>query len=109
MLHVETVSPDTLALLKRIQDLPILAETRLVGGTALALQLGHRRSIDLDFFGSWGESNLQSELETCGTVVRTGDWGQGKRTVGGGQRSGLTRSRERPRKYALLPRPSQAP
>jgi hypothetical protein len=61
-----------LALLKRIQDLPILAETRLVGGTALALQLGHRRSIDLDFFGSWGESNLQSELETCGTVVRTG-------------------------------------
>jgi hypothetical protein len=38
-----------------------------------------------------------------------GDWGQGKRTVGGGQRSGLTRSRERPRKYALLPRPSQAP
>jgi len=72
MLHVETVSPDTLALLKRIQDLPILAETRLVGGTALALQLGHRCSIDLDFFGSWGESNLQSELESCGTVVRTG-------------------------------------
>jgi predicted nucleotidyltransferase component of viral defense system len=72
MLHVETVSPDTLALLKRIQDLPILAETRLVGGTALALQLGHRRSIDLDFFGSWGDSNLQSELESCGTVVRTG-------------------------------------
>jgi len=42
MLHVETVSPDTLALLKRIQALDILAETRLVGGTALALQLGHR-------------------------------------------------------------------
>jgi len=29
----------------------ILKSTRLVGGTALALQLGHRLSIDLDFFG----------------------------------------------------------
>jgi hypothetical protein len=30
--------------------LPILHSFRLVGGTALALQLGHRKSIDLDFF-----------------------------------------------------------
>jgi predicted nucleotidyltransferase component of viral defense system len=30
----------------------VLNGLRLVGGTALALQLGHRRSIDLDFFGS---------------------------------------------------------
>jgi predicted nucleotidyltransferase component of viral defense system len=29
----------------------LLKSTRLVGGTALALQLGHRVSIDLDFFG----------------------------------------------------------
>ena len=72
MLHVETVNPGTLALLKKIQSLGILSETRLVGGTALALHLGHRRSIDLDFFGSWGETNLQPELETCGSVVRTG-------------------------------------
>lgn len=72
MLYVETVNPDTLALLKRIQALGVLAETRLVGGTALALQFGHRCSLDLDFFGSWGESNLQPELESCGTVVRTG-------------------------------------
>lgn len=72
MLHLETVQPDTLELLKRLQSLPVLSETRLVGGTALALQLGHRRSIDLDFFGNWGEVNLQSELESCGAVVRTG-------------------------------------
>ena len=63
MLHVETVNPDTLALLKQIQSLGVLSETRLVGGTALALHLGHRRSIDLDFFGSWGETNLEPELE----------------------------------------------
>lgn len=30
---------------------PLLTNTRLVGGTALALQLGHRTSVDLDFFG----------------------------------------------------------
>lgn len=29
----------------------IFSQLRLVGGTALALQLGHRNSIDLDFFG----------------------------------------------------------
>ncbi|MEI6647254.1 MAG: nucleotidyl transferase AbiEii/AbiGii toxin family protein [bacterium] len=72
MLHVETVNPDTLLLLKQIQSLGVLSETRLVGGTALALHLGHRCSIDLDFFGSWGETNLQPELESCGTVIRTG-------------------------------------
>jgi predicted nucleotidyltransferase component of viral defense system len=40
-----------LELLKRLQKVPLLSNLRLVGGTALALQLGHRRSIDLDFFG----------------------------------------------------------
>jgi hypothetical protein len=34
-----------------LQELPLLAKTRLVGGTALALQIGHRKSVDLDFFG----------------------------------------------------------
>lgn len=51
MLHTETVEPSTLDLLKRLQRLPDLANTRLVGGTALALHLGHRRSVDLDMFG----------------------------------------------------------
>ena len=51
MLHYETISPGTLQILKDLQALPCLRDTRLVGGTALALQLGHRRSIDLDLFG----------------------------------------------------------
>ena len=41
MLHTETVEPSTLDLLKRLQRLPDLTNTRLVGGTALALHLGH--------------------------------------------------------------------
>jgi predicted nucleotidyltransferase component of viral defense system len=32
-------------------QLPALAEFNLAGGTALALQIGHRISVDLDFFG----------------------------------------------------------
>ena len=51
MLQYKTIDPGTLQLLKELQSLPLLQETRLVGGTALALQLGHRNSVDLDFFG----------------------------------------------------------
>jgi hypothetical protein len=56
MLFLNTIEPKTLALLKRLQALPELEETRLVGGTALALQLGHRISVDLDIFGKWNYS-----------------------------------------------------
>ncbi len=52
MLHYETISPATLELLKSIQSISDLHDTCLVGGTALALQLGHRKSIDLDMFGN---------------------------------------------------------
>ena len=51
MLHTATVEPEALALLKELMSFDFLKDTRLVGGTALALQLGHRKSIDLDFFG----------------------------------------------------------
>lgn len=53
MLHTETVEPSTLDLLRRLQRLPDLTSTRLVGGTALALHLGHRKSVDLDMFGTF--------------------------------------------------------
>ena len=39
-------------MLEKLSSLPVLKNTRLVGGTALALQIGHRTSVDLDFFGS---------------------------------------------------------
>lgn len=52
MLQLHTVAPDTLELLKTIVSKPEMKGFRLVGGTALALQYGHRQSVDLDFFGS---------------------------------------------------------
>lgn len=51
MLSLQTILPDTLELLKQLSQQPELREMRLVGGTALALQYGHRQSVDLDFFG----------------------------------------------------------
>ena len=50
MLQYRTVYPETLELLKKLMTLPELQDFFLVGGTALALQLGHRISIDIDLF-----------------------------------------------------------
>ena len=50
MLQKETVEPRTLELLRELQREPLLKNFNLVGGTALALRLGHRKSIDLDLF-----------------------------------------------------------
>ena len=50
MLREETVEPGTLGLLKQMVALPEMKQYRLVGGTALSLIYGHRKSIDLDFF-----------------------------------------------------------
>ena len=51
MLHYETIHPTTLELLKKLASQTELHGMRLVGGTSLALQYGHRQSVDLDFFG----------------------------------------------------------
>lgn len=50
MLRKETVSSDCLNLLHDLMTLPELQTFRLAGGTALSLQYGHRKSIDLDIF-----------------------------------------------------------
>ncbi len=50
MLQTRTVYPDTLELLKKLMREPLLSNHFLVGGTSLALQMGHRFSVDLDLF-----------------------------------------------------------
>ncbi len=52
MLHTATVEPLTLGLLKRLMNDAALNQFNLAGGTALALQIGNRKSIDLDMFSS---------------------------------------------------------
>lgn len=50
MLYTKTVEPGTLSLIKSLQSKSYTKEFLLVGGTALALQLGHRTSADIDLF-----------------------------------------------------------
>lgn len=64
MLYTEVVKSKTLELLKELMNDEKLKDFNLVGGTALSLYLGHRRSIDLDLFSrrSFDERNLQAYL-----------------------------------------------
>lgn len=52
MLHKDLfiIAPETFLLIQQLQAIPELKDFYLVGGTALALQLGHRNSIDIDLF-----------------------------------------------------------
>jgi len=70
MLYLPAIKSDTLDILIRLQQQVELSGTRLVGGTALALQLGHRLSVDIDLFGIWDQSVDMTEiLGRCGSVV----------------------------------------
>lgn len=52
MLHKETVEKGTMDLVNKLMADEKLASFNLVGGTALALKIGHRKSIDIDLFTS---------------------------------------------------------
>jgi Nucleotidyl transferase AbiEii toxin, Type IV TA system len=69
-MHYNTVLPQTLDLLKKLMECPFLANYRLVGGTSLSLQIGHRISIDLDLFGvrDYGEEELLEYLRSLGNI-----------------------------------------
>ena len=61
MLYYSTVSPYLKSVLKIVMDSDILKPFRLVGGTSLSLQLGHRISIDIDLFtdSDYGSLNFE--------------------------------------------------
>ncbi len=58
-MHTETLAPETGRVLGTIKGASFIGDFYLAGGTALALHLGHRESVDLDFF-----SSLDFSLET---------------------------------------------
>lgn len=49
-MFTKTVFPDTLRAIKLISEVSEIKKAYLAGGTALALQLGHRISLNLDYF-----------------------------------------------------------
>jgi Nucleotidyl transferase AbiEii toxin, Type IV TA system len=64
MLRKETVSSPLLEGLIVLMEMKTIKTHRLVGGTALALQIGHRASIDIDLFsdGKTDYDAVQEEL-----------------------------------------------
>jgi hypothetical protein len=52
MLQTQTVVPELMELLKKLMLEEKFSNFFLVGGTSLALQIGHRNSIDIDLFGN---------------------------------------------------------
>lgn len=66
MLRKETVNKPTLELLSRLFKDQKLTQFTLVGGTALALIIGHRISVDIDLFSeiSFNQDEILEYLET---------------------------------------------
>ena len=62
MLQTQTVVPELMELLKKIMSEKLFSDFNLVGGTSLALQMGHRTSIDIDLFGN-SEINFELFIE----------------------------------------------
>ena len=57
-LFYETVSDSLLSILRKLMSSDVFKDFRLVGGTALALQRGHRRSVDIDLFTDIDYANM---------------------------------------------------
>ncbi len=70
MLHYQTIDTPTLELLKKLLALDVFQQMRLVGGTSLALQYGHRKSIDIDLFGILPSDSIaiSASLSSLGDV-----------------------------------------
>lgn len=52
MLHRETITPELFDVARALVSAPELSSFRIAGGTAVALHIGHRTSVDIDFFSN---------------------------------------------------------
>jgi hypothetical protein len=74
-LHWDSLPANTRHALEALSTLPGLADFYLAGGTALALQIGHRLSQDLDFFSTndrldfGARATLAEQLQLCEPVI----------------------------------------
>jgi len=68
MLHWETVSPELKEVLYIIASNQHFKSFRLCGGPALALQLGHRKSVDADYV-SQGFFDKQHLMRICSAEI----------------------------------------
>ncbi|MBN1579809.1 MAG: nucleotidyl transferase AbiEii/AbiGii toxin family protein [Anaerolineae bacterium] len=66
-IHWQMIAPQMHVVLRFVGQCPFAGRFYLAGGTALALRLGHRRSVDLDFFSETDEVGPRTRHE----IVRT--------------------------------------
>ena len=69
-MHEETLAPATHHVFEKLAACPWISNFYLAGGTALAMRLGHRVSVDLDFFTAtdFNESQLVERLRETGKM-----------------------------------------
>ena len=70
--HWEATTPTMREVLRFIGQSPFAQRFYLAGGTALALRLGHRRSIDLDFFSEADQVTHRSRKEIVRALLPLG-------------------------------------
>ena len=86
-MFTKTLLPDTLRAIQLVSNVPEIKKAYLAGGTSLALQIGHRTSVDLDFFTQheFNEEELSAKLTSLPEFVQDGTaqwtvWGKIART-----------------------------
>lgn len=67
--HLETIGSEMLGILRHVGRQVFASRFYLAGGTALALQLGHRTSVDLDFFSEVDELHDESRAEIVAAMA----------------------------------------
>lgn len=85
MIHRNTVTEELLQVARQLCEIPELENFRIVGGTAVALHLGHRESVDIDFFTgvkvdqaivkrvleeAFPESSFDTSTDSISSVIR---------------------------------------
>ena len=68
MLHKAAVKPELLRILDQLMQIDVFSDLRLVGGTALALHIGHRESVDIDLFGEIDFEEQEKNIEITGNI-----------------------------------------
>jgi len=72
-LHWEAITPEARRALTLLAQQPLMQRFYLAGGTALALQLGHRVSYDLDFFSWEDRLDLDTRTEIAAALQASGE------------------------------------
>ncbi|MFZ2339456.1 MAG: nucleotidyl transferase AbiEii/AbiGii toxin family protein [Bacteroidales bacterium] len=70
--HIEVLPEEQLQLFEKLSSMTFISDFYLAGGTCLALQIGHRRSVDFDFFipDDFDTSTIIGKLTQIGKYQR---------------------------------------